>query len=34
MRGRIDQARYQRAWEAGARFLAEIGALPEAGRLS
>jgi predicted PolB exonuclease-like 3'-5' exonuclease len=34
MRGRIDQARYQRAWEAGSRFLAEIGAPPEAGRLS
>jgi 3'-5' exonuclease len=33
MRGRIDQARYQRAWEASSRFLAEIGAPPEAGRL-
>jgi 3'-5' exonuclease len=33
MRGRIDQARYRRAWEAGARFLAEIGAQQEAGRL-
>jgi 3'-5' exonuclease len=33
MRGRIDQEQYQRAWEAGSRFLAEIGAPPEAGRL-
>lgn len=34
MRGHIDQAQYRRAWEASARFLAEIGARPEAGRLS
>jgi 3'-5' exonuclease len=33
IRGRIDRARYQRAWEAGTRFLAEIGAAQEAGRL-
>lgn len=34
MRGRIDQARYQRAWEASSRFLADIGAPPGAGRLT
>ncbi|HEY2106498.1 MAG TPA: 3'-5' exonuclease [Candidatus Binataceae bacterium] len=34
MRGSIDPARYRRAWEAGSRFLAEIGAPPAAGRLS
>jgi predicted PolB exonuclease-like 3'-5' exonuclease len=33
MRGRIDRARYQCAWQASSRFLAEIGAAPEAGRL-
>jgi 3'-5' exonuclease len=33
MRGRIGQAQYQRAWEASSRFLAEIGAPPDAGRL-
>jgi predicted PolB exonuclease-like 3'-5' exonuclease len=31
IRGRIDQGRYQRAWEAGARFLAEIGAAAKSG---
>ncbi len=32
-RGHIDRAQYQRAWEAGAPFLAGIGAPPDAGRL-
>ena len=33
IRGRIEQARYDRAWQAAAGFLAEIGAPPDAGRL-
>ncbi len=33
MRGRIGQPQYQQAWEASARFLAEIGASPDAGKL-
>lgn len=33
IRGRIDPARYRRAWEAGSAFLAEIGAPADAGRL-
>jgi 3'-5' exonuclease len=33
MRGRIDQVRYQRAWECGRPFLTEIGAPDDARRL-